>query len=108
MHALRFLLATRPVKRLLQAYVDSRPAGPSDAQRATGSVQLVAEVRNAAGDHARSTLRTAEGYTYTALASLHIAQLAAAGEAPPGFQTPCRAFGSEVALAVEGTERRDE
>jgi hypothetical protein len=48
-----------------------------------------------------------EGYTFTALTAIAVAQCVLAGEATPGFQTPSKAYGADFVLAVPGVTRED-
>jgi short subunit dehydrogenase-like uncharacterized protein len=96
------------VRGLVQRRIDARPAGPSDAERARGVTLLWGEVRNARGEVRVSRMRTPEGYTLTAEASLRIAERVAAGEVKPGFQTPSRAFGKDFVLSLPGVTRTDD
>jgi short subunit dehydrogenase-like uncharacterized protein len=54
-----------------------------------------------------SRLRTADGYTLTALASVAAAQKVIEGGAKPGFQTPSLAFGADFILEIPGSVRED-
>lgn len=101
------LMGTRPVQRLLKSRIQAGPPGPTDEERATGSVLLWGEVTDADGRRAVSRLRTPEGYTLTALAALEATRRVLAGEAPAGFQTPSRAFGADFVMQFEGVERID-
>jgi short subunit dehydrogenase-like uncharacterized protein len=66
------------------------------------------EARDGRGAKVVSRLRGPEGYTWTALAALKVVERVLGGEAPPGFQTPSRAYGPDLVLEVPGVERRDE
>src|SRR5690606_23280108 len=68
------LMGSKWLKAKAQARVDAAPAGPTDEQRKRGFSILWGEVENAAGKRVQSRLRTPEGYTITADASLVIAQ----------------------------------
>ena len=106
-HSLRWLSGSRPVQARLKRWVDSRPAGPTDEQRARGRSFLFATATNASGDSATSFLKAPEGYTLTADTALLIAERVLKGQAPPGFQTPSTAYGADLILQAEGVERRD-
>lgn len=95
------------VKGLVQARVEARPAGPSDAERARGWARVVAEAEDDAGHRVRSRLTTPEAYTLTARTALVAGLRAAAGDAPPGFQTPSRAYGADFVLGFDGVTRED-
>ena len=47
------------------------------------------------------------GVTWTAMAALGVVQKVLAGYAPPGFQTPARAFGADFALEGKGVTREE-
>jgi short subunit dehydrogenase-like uncharacterized protein len=104
----RPVLASGPVQRFLKARIRSGAPGPTDAERVRGECLLWGEVEEATGRRAVSRLRTPEGYTMTALASLAIVERARAGEARPGFQTPSLAYGPDFVLGIEGVTRTDE
>ncbi len=55
-----------------------------------------------------SRLEAPEGYTLTALTALRIAARVLGGDAPPGFQTPSRAYGKDFILEIPGTRRTDD
>ncbi len=105
---LRPILVSGPGQRFLKARIRSGAPGPTDAERARGKCLLWGEAEDATGRRVVSRLQTPEGYTLTALASLAIVERVLAGEAPPGFQTPSRAYGPDFVLAIEGVTRTDE
>ena len=106
--AFGWLLGSPWVRGVLQRRIDAQPAGPDAAGRAQGRSLLWGEVRDAAGQVRVSRLRGPEGYTLTALASLHIVAKVLAGNAPVGFQTPAKAYGPDLALELDGVERTDD
>lgn len=101
------LLASGPARRLLRRWIGRRPAGPSDAQRARGEARVWGEVEDDAGGRAAARVRTPEGYTLTARASVAAAERVLRGEAPAGFQTPSLAYGPDFVLELEGVVRED-
>ena len=101
-------LGSRPVQRWLKRRIQARPPGPSDEQRARGQSLLWGEVRDERGACAVARLRGPEGYTLTALTALAVVQRVLAGQAPPGFQTPAKAYGADFVLEVPGVQRSDE
>jgi short subunit dehydrogenase-like uncharacterized protein len=101
------VLASGPVQRLLKGLIQRQPEGPSDEERAKGFSLLWGEVQDPQGRRAATRMRTPEGYTLTALASLRIVQKVLEGNAPAGFQTPSMAYGPDLVLEVEGVERVD-
>jgi short subunit dehydrogenase-like uncharacterized protein len=102
---LGWLLATGPVQRYLQSKIP--PGGPSDAERAKGKTLLWGEASDESGNRVESRLQCPEGYTTTALAALNIAEKILAGNFTPGFQTPSLAYGPDLILEIDGTERQD-
>ena len=78
--------------------------GPDKAMRERSTCLLWGEVRDDAGQVVRALLKTPEGYTLTAKTAFHIAQRCLAGDAPPGYQTPSMAYGSDLVLKIAGVE----
>jgi short subunit dehydrogenase-like uncharacterized protein len=95
------------VRRGLASVVRSGPPGPSDEERARGASHLWGEAVAANGERVESRLRGASGYTLTAQTAVHLAAKALSGQAPPGFQTPSRAYGADVILEIPGVTRTD-
>jgi short subunit dehydrogenase-like uncharacterized protein len=107
MRRLAWLLDLRPVQSLLKAGARLRPAGPTEAQRRSGSTHVWGEAHD--GRRAvTSRLRAPEGYTLTAHTALEIATRVLRGDVKPGFQTPSSAYGADLILAVPGCTRSDE
>jgi short subunit dehydrogenase-like uncharacterized protein len=103
-----WVLGSRPVQRWLKRRVAAGPPGPTDEERARGRSLVWGEVRDDRGAVAVSRLRGPEGYTTTALTALAVVERVLAGQAPPGFQTPAKAYGPDFILTVPGFERSDE
>jgi short subunit dehydrogenase-like uncharacterized protein len=101
------LLASRPVQRWLAARVRRGPAGPTAEQRARGHSHFWAEASDARGGRAAARLHAPEGYELTVRTALECVWRVLRGEARPGFQTPSRAFGPDLVLAVDGVRRED-
>jgi len=101
------LLASDGVRQFLRARVQRRPPGPTAQQRARGQSRLWAEARDAAGRVARARLRAPEAYELTTWTALELAERAARGDLPRGFQTPARACGADFVLSFPGVERLD-
>jgi short subunit dehydrogenase-like uncharacterized protein len=55
-----------------------------------------------------SRLETPEPYELTSIAALALAERALEGDAPPGYQTPVRAYGQDLVLTLPGVTRQDE
>jgi short subunit dehydrogenase-like uncharacterized protein len=101
------LLSSGPVQRWLRRRIQAGSPGPSDEERARGVVLLWGEAADAAGGRVTSRLSGPEGYTLTAQAALAVVRRVLAGQAPPGFQTPSRAYGPDFVLELPGVRRRD-
>ena len=83
------------------------PEGPTEAARRLARPAIVAEAEDAWRRVSRARLTTADGYDFTALAAVAIAERVIAGEFEPGFQTPGRVYGADFVLSIEGTTRID-
>jgi saccharopine dehydrogenase (NAD+, L-lysine-forming) len=83
------------------------PAGPTAEQREKSRTIVWGEVRDGAGRVARARLTAPDGYAFTAITALAAANAVLEGKAPPGFQTPARAFGADWVLGFEGVARED-
>ncbi len=101
------LLYTRPLRWALKQALRLARSGPSEAQRREGFSLIVGEVSNPAGQTVTSRLRTPEGYTFTALATVEIMQRILSSDFRPGFQTPSLAYGPDFVLRFPGVERLD-
>ncbi len=105
---LGWLLGSGPVQRYLKGKIQAGPPGPSDEERAAGESLLWGEAADDAGRTAVSRIRGPEGYTLTALTALAAVGKVLGGQAPPGFQTPSRAYGPDFILEVPGVVRTDD
>ncbi len=102
---LGWLLATKPFQDYLQNKIPA--GGPSDEERANGKTLLWGEARDLNGNKVESRLQCPEGYTMTALAALNITEKITGGNFTPGYQTPAKAYGPNLALEIEGVSRED-
>jgi len=106
MRRIRFflpILGIKPVKRLLQAFVNRR-TGPGAEQRANGRTYLWGRVANAASE-VTMTMTTPEGYAFTVLSALAALERLLASPKRPGSFTPSKFFGAEFVLTIPGVER---
>lgn len=95
-------------KNLLIWLIDSFfPEGPPPEAQEKRQTQLIATATNAAGETAVAEMITPEPYRLTFHSTLLIAQNILEGEWQPGFQTPAKVYGTELALQVPGVTRRD-
>jgi hypothetical protein len=93
------------VKNYYKKKIKQKPAGPSDEMREKATSLIWAQATNASGKTFTATLRTAEGYTLTAITSLLITQKVLAGNVTPGYHTPASLFGADLILEVPNTQR---
>jgi short subunit dehydrogenase-like uncharacterized protein len=101
---LRGLLQSGPMRGLIERGIRHRVAGPSDDERARGETRIYGEVADDEGQSVSAILVGPEAYDFTALTALAVLERALRGESPPGFQTPARAYGPELALGIEGVD----
>jgi short subunit dehydrogenase-like uncharacterized protein len=104
---LGWLLRRRWVREFQLRRVRAGPAGPSPAELMAGHCAVWGRVEHDDGRHAESRLHGPNGYQLTALAALAAVRKVLAGEAPPGFQTPSRAFGPDFVMQLDGVTRED-
>ncbi len=102
-----WLLRTSLVRSIVKSRIKKQPPGPSEEQRAKARSLIWGEVENEKGENRTVRLQTLEGYSLTAVASLMIAQRVLGGDAPVGFQTPAKAYGSGLVMEVPGSVRED-
>lgn len=103
----KWLLGSSWVQSYLKKRIRSRQPGPTPEQRANGKTYLWGEATDDTGQKIVSRQSGPEGYTLTALAALLVVEKVLAGEAPPGFQTPSKAYGPDLVLAIPGVQRED-
>ncbi|MFQ5680347.1 MAG: saccharopine dehydrogenase, partial [Gemmatimonadota bacterium] len=101
------ILSTRPVQRMLKAWIRRRPPGPDRQARERGEARVWGEVEDERGRRAIARLRTPEGYTLTARSAVAIVERVLRGELVPGFQTPSRVYGPDLILEFDGVTRED-
>jgi short subunit dehydrogenase-like uncharacterized protein len=104
---LGWLLRQSWVRDLQMRRVKASPAGPSPAELAGGHCAVWGRVEHDDGRHAESRLYGPNGYQLTALAALAAVRKVLTGEAPPGFQTPSRAYGPDFVMQLDGVTRED-
>ena len=102
-----WLLASPPVQALLKGMIRRRPPGPDAGQRERGRSFVWGTVWDDDGGSAAARLQGPEGYSFTALTALQIAENVLNGEVVAGFQTPAKAFGPDFVLDIEGVARVD-
>ncbi len=103
-----WLLGSRPVQGLLRRRIHAQAPGPTEEERARGRSYLWGEAVDATGQRVVSRLQGPEGYTLTVHAALAVVERVLAGNAPPGFQTPSTAYGSDFVLELPDIGRTDD
>ena len=93
------------VKSIIKKRIRKRITGPDKTSREEGKSHIWGEVSNRNGKTETARLTTPEGYQLTALTSLLIAQKVDSGDFKLGYQTPASAYGEDLILEIEGTER---
>lgn len=82
--------------------------GPTTGEQARTSMHVWGEVEDDQGRRAVARLHGPEaGVVWTGRAALAAVQKVLAGSAPPGFQTPGKAYGPDFVLECEGVTRED-
>jgi short subunit dehydrogenase-like uncharacterized protein len=82
--------------------------GSTAEQRARTVTHVWGEVEDDQGRKAVSRLHGPEaGVVWTARAALAGIRKVLSGDAPPGFQTPAKAYGADFVLECEGVTRED-
>ena len=64
-------------------------------------------MEDSSGNAVESRLQGPEGYKFTMLTALKIAERIAGGDFKPGFQTPAGCYGADLVMEIEGVERED-
>ncbi|MEJ2559511.1 MAG: saccharopine dehydrogenase, partial [Anaerolineae bacterium] len=83
-------------------------AGSTAEQRARTITHVWGEVEDDQGRKAVSRLHGPEaGVVWTARAALAAVRKVLSGNAPPGFQTPAKAYGADFVMECEGVTRED-
>jgi short subunit dehydrogenase-like uncharacterized protein len=103
--SLRPLLKLAAVRSLLKRGV--RP-GPTAEKRARTVTHVWGEVEDDQGRKAVARLHGPEaGVVWTGRAALAGVRKVLAGDAPPGYQTPAKAYGADFVMECEGVTRED-
>ncbi len=100
-----WLLATKPFQSILQSQIPE--GGPSEEEREKGKTYLWCKATDAEGNSVESRQQGPEGYKFTVLTALEIAERILQDEFCVGFQTPAKCYGSKLVLKIEGVERQD-
>lgn len=100
-----WLLATGPVQGILQKQIPE--GGPNAEERERGKTFLWGRAVDAGGNSVEARQFGPEGYKFTMLTALKIAERIMDGEYCVGFQTPAKCYGSGLVLEIEGVRRED-
>ena len=100
-----WLLATSPVQSYLQKQIPQ--GGPNAEERESGKTYLWGTATDDDGKSVEARQQGPEGYKFTMLAALKIAEKILAGEFCAGFQTPAKCYGADLVLEIEGVSRQD-
>ncbi|MDH3491938.1 MAG: saccharopine dehydrogenase NADP-binding domain-containing protein [Acidobacteriota bacterium] len=100
-----WLMATGPVQGILQSQIPE--GGPSAEEREKGKTYLWGRAEDKDGNSVESRMQGPEGYKFTMLTALRIAERIIGGEFKPGFQTPAGCYGADLVMEIEGVERQD-
>lgn len=99
------VLKLSAVRSFVKTLISKRVTGPDQSEREKGKSYIWGEVTNSIGKTVTARQVTPEGYRLTALGALHIAQNVSEGNFQTGYQTPASAYGEDLILEIEGTER---
>ena len=100
-----WLLATGPVQSILQKQIPE--GGPNEEERERGKTFLWGRAEDAEGNVVEARQFGPEGYKFTMLTALKVAERILNGEFCEGFQTPAGCYGSGLVLEIEGVRRED-
>lgn len=80
---------------------------PSASERSSARQVLVIEAEDVWRQSRRVRMVTSDGYTFTAAAAAAVMKQVIGGNFAPGFATPGKLYGSELALSIPDTETED-
>lgn len=101
-----YLLAVKPVRRLIQWWVEKRITGPDEHLRQSGKSYIWAKATDKNGNSKEAWLETMEAYQLTAVGGVRCVEKIFE-QHPVGALTPSQAFGADFVLEIEGTKRFD-
>ncbi len=100
-----WLLATKPFQSYLQNQIPK--GGPNEQEREKGKTLMWGKATDAKGNSVETLQQGPEGYKFTVLTALNIAEKISNGEFAVGFQTPANCYGSGLVLEIDGVARQD-
>jgi short subunit dehydrogenase-like uncharacterized protein len=92
------------VQRFLKSQIEKKVTGPNEQERAEGCMNLWGKVTNLNGDSKAAYLDVAEGYGFTVMASLEVADRIMRDGINAGSLTPSMAFGGEFVTELAGSK----
>jgi short subunit dehydrogenase-like uncharacterized protein len=95
------------VRSLASGILKKTAHGPGERVRLSAKSYAWAHARNPEGRAAQARLQTAEGYQFTAMASVRCVEKVLE-LCPSGALTPAQAFGADFVLEIPGTIRKTE
>ncbi len=101
------VLAMPQWQAIAKSWMDMLPEGPTDQQRASKQMVIVAEVEDAAGNLSISRMTTPEAYTFTGIVASAVARSVLDKRYATGFQTAARVYGPDYVLPLTGVSRED-
>lgn len=102
-----WMFGNSSVKMAANKLLAGFPAGPSQSERDTRSITLVARASNEYNSVVESRLVTSEAYTFTANVLCDLMQHFCATDCPHGYQTPATVLGADYVLSISGSKRYD-
>lgn len=103
----QWLLKMNWVQKYLKNQIKQQAPGPDETQRKNGFTAIWGKVIQEDGQSIEARWFGPEVYTFTAEAALHIVNRVLQNDLVVGFCTPSQAYGSELAMSMEGTTRED-
>lgn len=100
-----WLLATSPFQSILQSQISE--GGPDEKEREDGKTLMWGKATDVNGNSVESRQQGPEGYKFTMLTALNIAEKILAGNFCVGYQTPAKCYGADLVLEIEGVQRQD-
>jgi short subunit dehydrogenase-like uncharacterized protein len=92
------------MQNFLKSQIEKKVTGPNEKQRLAGSMNLWGKVTNAKGESKEAYLDVAEGYGFTVMASLEVADRIMRGGIKSGSLTPSMAFGGNFVVELAGSK----
>jgi short subunit dehydrogenase-like uncharacterized protein len=92
------------MQNFLKSQIEKKVTGPNEKQRLAGSMNLWGKVTNAKGESKEAYLDVAEGYGFTVMTSLEVADRIMRGGIKSGSLTPSMAFGGNFVVELAGSK----